>query len=147
MNIDQQTIGEIAKAFALSDISLIPFGKGHINQTWKLSSGNSNFILQQLNRTVFKHPYIIASNVRAVKQHLQHFYPEYLFVAPIDTINGQPYFEKEHSLYRLFPFIEGSVSHDVATTPGQAYQAARQFGRLTAMLKEMDTGRLAQTIP
>jgi Ser/Thr protein kinase RdoA (MazF antagonist) len=147
MNIDEQTIKEISVSYDLGKISLTPFGNGLINKTWKLSAGNKHFILQRLNQSVFNQPYSISSNLRTIKEYLKQKYPGYMFVAPIDTSSGEPYFEKHGELYRLFPFVEGSVSHNVASTPNQAYQAAKQFGRFTRLLKNIDTSKLALTIP
>jgi Ser/Thr protein kinase RdoA (MazF antagonist) len=49
--------------------------------------------------------------------------------------------------YRLYPFIENSITIDVAHTPAQAFEAARQFGGFTRMLSGFQAEHLHETLP
>jgi Ser/Thr protein kinase RdoA (MazF antagonist) len=53
----------------------------------------------------------------------------------------------DQGYFRIFPFVAGSHSLDVLETPGQAYEAAAQFGTFTRLLKRVDVNRLKMTIP
>src|SRR5690606_26078743 len=47
----------------------------------------------------------------------------------------------------LSPFVRGSHSINSCETPGQAFEAARQFGKFTAYLSGVRTDMLRYTIP
>lgn len=126
---------------------IIPFGSGLINHTWKVITPEKAYILQQINQAVFKDPFAIAHNIKLMADYLKEKHPEYLFVAPIASTDGQVMVYLGGAYYRLFPFVEGSHSKDVVETAEQAYQAARQFGRFTRLLSGMDVGQLQVTIP
>jgi Ser/Thr protein kinase RdoA (MazF antagonist) len=49
--------------------------------------------------------------------------------------------------FRLAPFVEGSHSIDVVSNAAEAYEAAKQFGKFTKMLRGFDAGSLQLTLP
>ena len=123
-------------------------GTGLINNTWKISHRSKDYILQRINQEVFKEPSHIAYNIEAIATWLKQFHPEYLFVAPLETKNGeQMVYVPEEGYFRLFPFVSDSHTNDVAKTPGQAFEAARQFGLFTRMLNDFPVETLKTTIP
>lgn len=124
------------------------FGSGLINTTWKVTDKNRAYILQRINQDVFKHPEWIASNLRQIAGYLKTHHPDYLFAEPIKTLDNQDLaISEEAGYFRLLPFIKDSHSIDVVTEPSQAYEAAKQFGRFTALLEGMKMDELHLTIP
>lgn len=124
------------------------FGSGLINRTWRITTPNQTFILQKVNQNVFREPANIAYNHRLLADYLKQHHPEYFFVEPVCSESGEELvYEKTDGWYRLSPFVAGSHTIDVVATPQQAYEAARQFGRFTRMLSEMDATELKTTIP
>lgn len=124
------------------------FGKGLINYTWKVEAGDRHYILQRINETVFKNPHDIAYNIRLLSDYLKRNFPGYHFVAPITSKEGRDVVEvSSGGVFRLFPFVPGSYTHDVVRTAGEAFEAAVQFGRFTASLNDFDAGSLKTTIP
>ncbi|MDH7463201.1 aminoglycoside phosphotransferase family protein [Chitinophagaceae bacterium 26-R-25] len=139
---------EILSSFALTEAKLEPFGSGLINRTWKVYAPERNYILQKINSDVFKQPQSIAYNVRLVADYLQKNYPGYPFVSPLNAVSGDDIiFYKKNGWFRLMPFVEDSFTLDVVTTPEQAYEAARQFGKFTRLLSGFDSAKLKITIP
>jgi Ser/Thr protein kinase RdoA (MazF antagonist) len=129
-------------------VQVTPFGSGLINHTWKITKDHQSFILQRINQSVFKHPPDIAYNIDLVADHLQKNHPEYFFVSPMPSINGNHMVHVEgEGYFRLFPFVPGSHSVDVVQSAGEAYEAALQFGRFTKLLKTVDVSKLKITIP
>lgn len=120
---------------------------GLINSTWKIKNGDEYFILQKINNVVFKKPEAIASNVRLIADYLQQTNPRYLFVSPEKTISGEELVKVAGSYFRLIPFVKNS--HTIATVekPGQAYEAAKQFGEFTKLLSEFPVEKLQITLP
>ena len=140
----------VLEAFELSGHhwQVQPYGTGLINRTWKLDDGKEAFILQRVNQQVFRNPDDIAHNMQLLAAHLSQSAPDYLFVAPLPTRSGQMvFYAGPDGYFRLFPFIRGSHTLDVVHTPDQAYEAARQFGRFTRLLEELDVRKLHITIP
>ncbi|HSC52658.1 MAG TPA: aminoglycoside phosphotransferase family protein [Phnomibacter sp.] len=124
------------------------FGTGLINHTWVVNRGTEKYILQRINEQVFKEPMAIVHNIDLLAEYLAHHYPEYLFVAPLKTKNGSSVVKDAAGGYfRLVPFVKGSCSVDVVTTPEQAYAAAAQFGKFTRLLNGFDASKLNITIP
>src|SRR4029077_8225732 len=97
---------------------------------------------------IFKEPQLIANNIQAISSWLEENHPEYFFVAPIKKKNGESIFDIPHEGYfRLFPFVKNSHTHDVAKSPEQAFEAARQFGLFTCVLKDFPIEDLKITLP
>lgn len=129
------------------DLQSEPYGSGLINTTWRVYNKDSAYILQKINAGVFKDPVKIASNVRMISDYLRHHHPEYLFVDPIKTLENKDLaFMEGDGFYRLTPFIKGSHTEDVVLTPEVAYEAAKQFGRFSALLDGFDANKLFITI-
>ncbi|ULQ57019.1 aminoglycoside phosphotransferase family protein [Flavihumibacter rivuli] len=129
-------------------LELIPYGSGLINTTWKINHGREEYILQRINHLVFKKPFEIAENIRKIADYLEQHSPGYLFVTPIRTRNKQELaFSATDGYFRLFHFVKGSHTTDVVGDASEAYHAARQFGRFTALLAGFDASQLHETIP
>lgn len=124
-----------------------PHGNGLINNTWKVVDGNDHYILQKINDNIFKQPLDIEYNIHLIAEYLKKNQPGYLFVAPLTTKNGEEMVHRREGYFRLFPFIKNSYTIDVATTPQQAFEAARQFGLFTKMLSEFPADSLKITLP
>ncbi|MBB6126541.1 phosphotransferase enzyme family protein [Mucilaginibacter lappiensis] len=123
------------------------FGTGLINHTWKVS-GPENYILQRINPYVFKNPEAIAENMALLAEYLKHTAPNYLFVAPIPTLKGERMAEINHKeYYRLFPFIDNSVTITEITNQQEAFEAAQQFGKFTYLLRDFKLEKLHYTLP
>lgn len=137
-----------AYGIAEQDAVVSPFGTGLINHSWKVQTGGCQYLLQQINHQVFTDPGKIAANIRAIGAYLARVHPDYLFVNVLPTPDGR---DMVHipglGYFRLFPFMAQAHSIDVVQAPGQAFEAAVQFGRFTRMLAGMDTSLLQPTIP
>ncbi len=143
-------ISSVLSAYGISneDCLVEPLMSGLINRTWKITSGNQQFILQSINDHVFKKPYAIAENISMLDQYLKEHRPDYLFVSPLKSIHQQDIVrDEEGGYFRLFPFIKGSHTLSVVASPEQAYEAALQFGKFASVLSDFDSSRLNVTIP
>ncbi len=118
------------------------FGNGLINNTWKVLATEGEYILQKVNTNVFSTPKDISANMLMIKQYLDKVAPEYLFIGPIITTDGETVFETDGSVYRLFPYVPNSTTIDEVAHADQAYQAAKQFGKFTKLLNGYNPLRL-----
>ena len=142
-------ITSILRSYGIGEDCLVePLTSGLINQTWKITDGERQFILQQINVQVFKKPFDVATNIRMINEYLNEHAPEYLFVSPLTNTNSQDIvYDKEEGYFRMFPFIKGSHTVDVVSSAEQAYEAAYQFGTFAKLLSGFDVTRLYATIP
>jgi Ser/Thr protein kinase RdoA (MazF antagonist) len=124
-----------------------PFGSGLINYTLKVSGNGKDYILQKINRNIFKSPYNIANNLARLQSYLKETYPDYPFIAPLRSASGDFLVKSEAGeYYRLFPFIEESKTIDFISSPKEAFEASRQFGRFAYVLKDFDANTLEYTL-
>lgn len=139
----------LAYGFTIQTVKLQQIGSGHINRTYLLSSlrDNKKYILQNINTQVFKDPFAIANNIKAVADYLKTHHPDYLFPTPISTITGKLMLHFEGDYWRLLPFVDDTTAFDTLSDPKQAYEAAKQFGKLSRLLNKFDTSLLKPTIP
>jgi Ser/Thr protein kinase RdoA (MazF antagonist) len=125
-----------------------PFGSGLINNTWLIGEREKEFILQRINQNIFKTPLDIATNIHLVCDHFKNQHPSYLFPCPRKTIAGDNMaFIENEGYFRIFPFIKNSHTVDVVSSPSQAYEAAKQFGRFTNLLSGFPVDKLKITLP
>ena len=140
----------VLPAYGLEEKSLKveAFGSGLINNTWKVTASGNEYILQRVNHAVFKEPTDIANNISLIGAYLRKNHPGYKFISPVTSSEGdEMIYHEDEGYFRMFPFVPGSHSKDVVETPGQAYEAATQFGRFTRLLNGVDIKKLKITIP
>ncbi|GGI22073.1 phosphotransferase enzyme family protein [Pedobacter mendelii] len=147
LNLDS----EVLKAYGYNkqNIKIAQIGTGLINRTYLLSTQAEakQYILQNINTSVFKNPNAIADNLKKIADYLFKRYPDYLFIKSISTINGEEMALVNNEYWRMLPYIPNTVSLDVLSEPDQAYEAAKQFGKLCRLLNNFKASALEPTIP
>jgi len=142
----------ILKAFGFNTntCEIKTLGDGLINKTWiiKETGTGKEFVFQRVNDQVFKKPEDITLNIRLINDYLTENYPDYLFTSPVKALDGSDMIKADDGGYfRLFKYIEGSVTHNELQKPVQAFEAARQFGKFTNLLSGINISQLKTTIP
>lgn len=145
-------LNEILSHFSV-DVTIKPYGNGHINDTY-LTGSSPRYILQRINTNVFKNPKEVMDNILNVTEHVRKKIiaaggdPERETLRVIKTKTGENYYEAENGdCYRMYNYIENSVSYDITETPEQLFQAGRAFGRFQNMLSDFPADKLFETIP
>lgn len=140
-------------------LDAIPYGFGHINDTYavrcQLPDGRTRrYILQRINRNVFKHPSQVMHNIERVTTHLRTKIiaaggdPEREAVSLIPTVDGAfSYVSTAGDYWRAQRFIEDAQSYQVADSLDIYYAAAGAYGRFLRMLDDFPAGELHDTIP
>jgi Ser/Thr protein kinase RdoA (MazF antagonist) len=137
----------VAFGFDPTKTEVNPLGEGLINHTYKLCSGNDEYVLQQINTSVFKNPVAIAHNIKRVSDYLAVNTLDYYFVVPITSMHGNQMECIEGRYYRVFPYVKGSHAKTVVENEAQAYEAGYQFGLFTHQLNGLGVDDLQITIP
>lgn len=147
LNLDSEVLK--AYGYTKENTKITQIGTGLINRTYLLSpqSEERKYILQNINTSVFQSPQAIANNLRVIADYLTFNSPEYLFIKPVSTINSEEMAHIRNEYWRMLPFVPNTISLDVLADPKQAYEAARQFGKLSRLLNQFDAKTLQPTIP
>ena len=132
---------------------------GHINSTYRATYRQADgtqqrYILQSINRAVFKDPYAVMRNVEVVTRHIH----ERVLLQQADqggqtlnlfpARNGQLWIEDENgSVWRCYNNIEGCRTYDIVENERQAWQAAHAFGAFQHLVSDLDATRITETIP
>jgi Ser/Thr protein kinase RdoA (MazF antagonist) len=145
LNISEEVL--ISYGYNFDNIKISKIGTGLINRTYLLIDGDKKFILQNINTSVFKDPWAIANNIKAIAEYLHKTNPSYIFITPVKTLAGEEMAVIDNEYWRLIPYIDDTVSLDVLSEPKQAYEAAKQFGKLSRLLNNFDTELLKPSIP
>lgn len=120
---------------------------GHINFTYRVS-GPRHYILQRINKNIFRQPDVVANNIRFAADYLSVHYPDYLFPATLRALsNEEMVYDEEGFPWRLFPYISNTFTVDKVGTEREAWAAAYGFGMLTAHLWNADVTLFKETIP
>ena len=146
---DDPTFIYILQLYGLnrSAFSIERIGTGHIHQTYKLN-GKKSYVLQRVNKNVFKHPEVIASNLRLAGKYLAVHFPQYLFLRCIPSLEDEEMiYDLEGFPWRLFPYLENTLTVDKVDHVEKAFSAAREFARLTRCLDGIEVHQFNETIP
>lgn len=135
-------------------ISLALNHSGHINDTYTLLTKEGHFVLQRLNRTVFKDVDAVMGNMSLVTSYLGKVIlqrggnPERETLHLLPTSDGQLYYvDREGGLYRCMRYIEGGVSFVHSADPIVLFEAGRILAQFEKDLDRFPMKKLQTTIP
>lgn len=128
-------------------ISCTPYGNGHINDTFlTVAEDGRRYILQRINHAVFPHPEQIMRNISAVTSHIRAAGGRTLEIIPTDT--GELFFaDSIGSFWRMYAFVEGTVSLDRVERAEEFAACGEAFGRFQGQLADFAAGSLYEAIP
>lgn len=128
------------------------YGNGHINDTF-LCENEPSLILQKINSNVFKKPEEVMENIYNVTEFLKKKIiaaggdPKRETLTVIPTVDGKCYYkDDEGNYYRMYIFIDESLSYDIVEDPVQLCYAGEAFGKFQRMLDDFPADSLHETI-
>ncbi len=141
-----------------SIVELAPYGTGHINETYFVRVEGSRrpgrYILQRVNRRVFKESEKVMANIVKVTSHLraklarENMDPSRRALSLVPMPDGALWYtDEENYVWRVYVTIEGAHTYDIIQSTDQAYQAAKAFGLFQHLLSDLPAGELYETIP
>ena len=139
------TYKSIAEQFRLVGevTDICPYGEGHINLTLLVTTTEKRYIMQKMNTRVFTDPDSLMANICGVTEHLTARGIETLNVIP--TKDGAS-FLKGTECYRVYDFIENTVTYQKVTDKEVFKNSGRAFGEFQNYLAEFDASKLTETI-
>ena len=112
----------------------MPYGDGHINDTFITCTTSPKYILQRINHQIFKNPDQVMQNIVKVTEFLKKKIAERGGDVKRETLNviytkdGASYVKTEQGNYfRMYEFIEGARSYQTVQKPIHFYNAAKAF--------------------
>lgn len=145
---------EILSCFGIDEDSAVSrFGSGLINDTFSVSPPGAKtpkYLLQRINHQIFKDVPLLMNNIAQVTSHISQ--------KLAGTGKEQPKLiltkdSKEYSLdsagnyWRVFGYMNNTKSYDAVESTKQAYEAGRAFGMFQAMLSDIDSSEIRDSIP
>lgn len=158
--MEKETILEAARQFAMDGeiTECLPFGSGHINDTYRLTyrtpEGEQRSILQRMNKQVFTKPEELMENVVGVTSWLRRKIQEQGGDPLRETLNlvmtraGKFYWvDGQGEYWRMYLFIEHAFCYDQVEKDDDFYQSALAFGNFQRLLADYPAETLHETIP
>ena len=151
---------EAASHFLLAEgpRTIAPYGNGHINDTFCVSVDTSaarpvRYILQRVNRYVFPQPEHVMENIARVTDYLRGVIaaaggdPARETLTLVKTTDGGDfYIDPDGGLWRVYLFIEDTISRDLPDTPELFALSGAAFGRFQRQLEGFDASVLHESI-
>lgn len=125
------------------------YGQGHINETYLVTTtGSKRYILQKISRTAFPDVDGLMKNIVGVTEFLRQKDPDPRAAMHIVRTNGgKPYLQKDEECWRVYEFVEGTVSLQAPETDRDFYESAVGFGRFISQLADYPAATLHESIP
>ncbi|WP_257668087.1 phosphotransferase enzyme family protein [Parapedobacter tibetensis] len=140
--------------------SVSPFGSGHINDTYRVTTdwpGTKNYLLQRVNHHIFKDVAAVMQNIQLVTQHLKEKYRaldghdkhlEEKVLTLIPTRQGEScHQDATGNFWRMFILLVDTRSYDIVQTPRQAKEGGRAFGQFQRLLADLDVRFIHEVLP
>ena len=136
----------IAEQFCIEGeiLNIAPYGEGHINLTLLVTTTVKRYLLQKMNVKVFADPISLMNNICGVTEHLMARGIETLEVIP--TMSGEKFIYGEVDSYRMYKFIENTITYQTASDKNAFRNSGKAFGEFQNYLAEFDASQLVETI-
>lgn len=138
-------------------VECIPYGSGHINDTFRITCEDNGttrrYILQRMNKNIFLNPEELMENVVGVTSWLNKKIQENGGNPERETLNIVPtkdekafYVDEDGEYWRAYLFIEGATTYDLVQNKEDFYQSAVAFGHFQGLLADYPAETLHETI-
>lgn len=130
--------------------SVTPFGRGHINDTFRIKTDAEEYLLQKINHHVFKQVEQLMENMSSVTNYLaqQIDSADYETLELINTKDDKPFLRDEAGeFWRVYIFKSHLHAYEFPNNLNQVYEGAKAFGRFLWYLRDFPIKKLHYTIP
>lgn len=145
----------IAKNFKIEGEvkEISPYGNGHINDTYLLSTSKKRYILQRMNNSIFKNPEALMENIAGVTSFIREKVEKAGGDVNRETMNiiksiedKNFYVDSEGRYWRIYQFVEDTLCYDKIESKEDFYACALAFGRFQGLLADYPADKLYETI-
>ncbi len=141
-------------------VALQPIGAGNVNDTYRVilrtTFSEEQFILQRINRAVFKDPAAVMANMKAVTDHAHRRIEaeadqaDRIWQLPrvIPAKDGADYaIDPKGECWRALSMIASSRNYEKVSEPEHAAEAGLVLGHFQRIISDFPTDALADTLP
>jgi len=138
-------------------IDVAPHPSGHINDTFLVTfedDGEKRYIVQLINKEVFKNPEQVMQNIGRIIVHLKKKIvaeggdPLRETMTLIPTHNDKYfYIDSLGNYWRTYLYIEDTSTYDIVNNATMAYEGGCAFGKFQTLLVDLPGEPLHETIP
>lgn len=133
--------------YDFTEVEIVVLGNGHINNTYKLTTPDCEFVLQQINHVVFPKTVELSRNAQKINLHLkqQKTIGHYPLAVPQQLLSktGKTYCKVGANYWRLMEFISNSYTLEEVESPEQAALVANAFAEFSCTLSDFPVEELA----
>ncbi len=125
------------------------FGHGHINNTFRITTDTgSKYVLQRINKYVFKNPIRVMANTSSVTNYLRERVEDPRMTLHFIPAKDGKYYHKgcDGEFWRMYDFV-GGFTLDMPESDEDFYQSALAFGRFQELLSDYPADTLYEIIP
>ncbi len=161
-----EKIEKIAKQFNFQGklLDIEENKQGNINTTYVVTCEDNGvkkkYLIQKINNSVFKEPYLVMKNIELVTEHIKRKLEEnndtvHKTLSIIKTVDGENLYvyvnnDGEKEYYRAFDYIDNCISYDSLSESDNplelAYQVGKSFGLFQRLLDDFPASMLGETI-
>ncbi len=128
-----------------------PLGCGNINDTFLVASIGGPFVLQRINRRVFREPLRVINNFAEITRHLAgRSAPadrQFTTARPVPTLTGALFFrDSQEEYWRGQTYLAHAHCQNL-TNPGQAFQLGKALARFHCLMADLDVQSLIDPLP
>ena len=134
--------------------SIEPVGNGYINDTYRVITGGGEYLLQRINKFVFKDPERLMDNIVRVTGHIREIAKnsgedaDRATLTVLLTDDGRAcYQSSDGEFYRVYKFINNACVRESVGSLEDMYTYAHAFGRFIDRLSGFRAEELFETIP
>ena len=134
-------------------LSIEPYGSGHINVTYLVTTDKQRYILQKINNNLFTEVDKLMNNIKLVTEFNRQKIlarggnPDRESLSLVYTKDGAPYVKTQDGYFRIYKFITNAVAYQVVEKPEHFYQSAVAFGNFANLLAEFNATELFEVLP
>ena len=146
--MEQKQLYALACGFKLTGniISITPFGEGHINSTFLITTDKEQYIMQRINNYVFKDIDALMNNISLVTNFIKNKGKETIVLVP--SKDDKLYVKYEGEYYRAYIFAKDTICYqEVGDNLSLVDSLGSAFGELHHLLNDLDANKLVETIP
>ena len=118
---------KIPKLFGINaQTEISPLKKGHINQTFLIKCDDTKYVLQSLNRAIFRSPETIMSNIAKIEKSVENASEKLIAVPHYLSSEGRNFVTDGDEFWRMYEYIPNEkFSHKYND---KCYLAGHSFG-------------------
>lgn len=119
---------------------IAPFGLGHINDSYRVRSGDQHLFLQKINIEIFTDIEAIENNLRLFFEHDSSIFVKHY------KANGQYHLVHDEAVWRLTEFQAGCYSPQMPEVLEELAEVAKGFGRFAKAAGALNPGQFQEPI-